>query len=147
MLIELMPKPIYSLAGGCDHLPHLMQLMDGLATFHALWWEAPKKPPSGPTKSTAPSTNGEKPSVVCMPSRMKGIVEPVQPIATNVQTPATSHCTAWMRDSFSSAMDAPSDAGVSVELCASSISDEARAEVCCRGYCDATLAHEAISRA
>ena len=45
MLIELMPKPIYSLAGGCDHLPHLMQLMDGLATFHALWWEAPKKPP------------------------------------------------------------------------------------------------------
>lgn len=45
MLIELMPKPLYSLTGGCDHLPHLMQLMDGLAGFHALWWEAPKKPP------------------------------------------------------------------------------------------------------
>ena len=27
MLIELMPKPLYSLTGGCDHLPHLMQLM------------------------------------------------------------------------------------------------------------------------
>ncbi len=45
MLIELMPPPLYSLTGGCDHLPHLLNVVEGLATFHALWWEAPKKKP------------------------------------------------------------------------------------------------------
>ena len=45
MLIELMPRPLYSLAGGCDNLPHLLAVTEGLATFHALWWEAKKRPP------------------------------------------------------------------------------------------------------
>ena len=45
MLIEMMPPPLYSLAGGCDNLPHLLAVTEGLATFHALWWEAKKRSP------------------------------------------------------------------------------------------------------
>jgi len=36
MLVEMMPKPLYSRTSGCDNLQHLR---------HARWWNAEKKPP------------------------------------------------------------------------------------------------------
>jgi hypothetical protein len=45
MLVEEMPAPLYSVAGGCEHLPHLEAVVDMLAKLHSRWWQAPKKPP------------------------------------------------------------------------------------------------------
>ena len=45
MLVEEMPPPLYSVAGGCDQLPHLEAVVDMLAKLHSRWWQAPKKPP------------------------------------------------------------------------------------------------------
>eukprot|EP00962_Isochrysis_galbana_P060789 scaffold35665_cov112-Isochrysis_galbana.AAC.1 len=45
MLVEMMPKPLYSRTSGCDNLPHLRLVMQSLASFHARWWQAEKKPP------------------------------------------------------------------------------------------------------
>ena len=45
MLVEEMPRPLYSVAGGCEHLPHLEAVVDMLATLHARWWAAPKAAP------------------------------------------------------------------------------------------------------
>jgi len=45
MLVEEMPPPLYSVAGGCEHLPHLEAVVDMLAKLHAKWWLAPKRPP------------------------------------------------------------------------------------------------------
>ena len=45
MLVEEMPPPLYSVAGGCEHLPHLEAVVDMLAKLHAKWWNAPKRPP------------------------------------------------------------------------------------------------------
>mmetsp|Transcript_39169 Transcript_39169/g.117249 ORF Transcript_39169/g.117249 Transcript_39169/m.117249 type:complete len:483 (+) Transcript_39169:75-1523(+) len=43
MLVEMMPKPLYSRTSGCDNLQHLRLVMTSLASFHARWWKASKK--------------------------------------------------------------------------------------------------------
>ena len=45
MLVEEMPAPLYSVSGGCGHLPHLEAVVDMLAKLHARWWNAPKQEP------------------------------------------------------------------------------------------------------
>jgi len=40
-----MPPPLYSRTSGCDHLPHLKQVMRALGFFHARWWGKEKRPP------------------------------------------------------------------------------------------------------
>ena len=45
MLVEEMPKPLYSVSSGCDHLPHLVAVVEMVGRLHARWWGKPKAPP------------------------------------------------------------------------------------------------------